>query len=179
MVTIEELYSDYAADVYRFALWLSGDQMEAEDITSETFVRIWGRIGSIKLETLKGYILKTARNIYLGRRRKGKRLTVLHESQADPGKGPEAATEMRQKLDTVWICLQEQPECDRSALLLRAYYALSYAEIGRILEISEVHARVKVHRVRKQLLLGLDHSSADMHTESSTIRERRGHEGNP
>jgi sigma-70-like protein len=36
-----ELYARYAQDVYRFALYLSGDRHEAEDITSETFVRAW------------------------------------------------------------------------------------------------------------------------------------------
>ncbi|MGD8730926.1 MAG: sigma-70 family RNA polymerase sigma factor [Anaerolineales bacterium] len=174
MLTFEGLYSEYADDVYRFVLWLSSDQMEAEDVTSETFVRVWGHLRSIELETLKGYLLKTARNIYLGRRRKDQRQTVLLESQVDPSKEPEAVVETRRIIDEVWAHLQEQPECDRSALLLRAYYELSYAEIGRILDISEVNARVKVHRVRKQLLLqGLGGRSTDQKEADSenTLKE--------
>jgi DNA-directed RNA polymerase specialized sigma24 family protein len=34
------LYTKYAQDVYHFALYLSGERGEAEDITSETFVRV-------------------------------------------------------------------------------------------------------------------------------------------
>ena len=34
------LYESYVKDVYRFALWLAGDRSEAEDITSETFIRL-------------------------------------------------------------------------------------------------------------------------------------------
>jgi RNA polymerase sigma-70 factor (ECF subfamily) len=41
METLEfgRLYERYARDVMRFALYLTGSRAEAEDITSETFVR--------------------------------------------------------------------------------------------------------------------------------------------
>src|SRR5580765_1119334 len=52
-----ELYARYAQDVYRFALYLSGDRHEAEDITSETFVRAWTATVPIRTETVKGYLL--------------------------------------------------------------------------------------------------------------------------
>jgi DNA-directed RNA polymerase specialized sigma24 family protein len=38
---LHELYSRYAADVRRFALYLCGDEALADDITSETFLRAW------------------------------------------------------------------------------------------------------------------------------------------
>ena len=50
MLTFKDLYEDYAADVYRFSLWLAGDSFEAEDITSETFVRAWVRIHTIRTD---------------------------------------------------------------------------------------------------------------------------------
>ena len=40
MTDFEQLYERHARDVYRFALYLSGDRAVAEDITSETFVRV-------------------------------------------------------------------------------------------------------------------------------------------
>lgn len=53
MLTFAELYTQYANDVYRFALWLSRDALEAEDITAETFVKVWGRLGSVRMETVR------------------------------------------------------------------------------------------------------------------------------
>ena len=41
MLNFQDLYESYASDVYRFAYWLTGDRPEAEDITSETFIRAW------------------------------------------------------------------------------------------------------------------------------------------
>ena len=41
MLTFQDLYETQAAEVFRFAFWLSGDYAEAEDITSETLIRAW------------------------------------------------------------------------------------------------------------------------------------------
>ncbi|MCA9927507.1 MAG: hypothetical protein KC419_03475, partial [Anaerolineales bacterium] len=50
MLNFQALYESYAADVYRFALWLAGDRLEAEDITSETFIRAWTHRSPIRTE---------------------------------------------------------------------------------------------------------------------------------
>src|SRR4051812_47397772 len=39
---LEEFYRRYAPDVHRFSMFLSGSRAWADDLTSETFVRIWG-----------------------------------------------------------------------------------------------------------------------------------------
>lgn len=48
MIEFEALYRRYAADVYRFALYLTGNPTRAEDIVSETFVRVWGASDRIR-----------------------------------------------------------------------------------------------------------------------------------
>ena len=40
-VDFETLYRRYAADVYRFALFLTGRPEQADDIAAQTFVRAW------------------------------------------------------------------------------------------------------------------------------------------
>lgn len=41
MIDFSELYRTYAGDVHRFVLFLSGDPALADDILSETFIRLW------------------------------------------------------------------------------------------------------------------------------------------
>lgn len=53
MTEFQEIYRRYAQDVFRFALYLSGDQALAEDIASETFVRLWTSDEAIRLQTVK------------------------------------------------------------------------------------------------------------------------------
>lgn len=45
-----DLHARDAADVYRFALWLGGSPAEAEDVTSETFMRAWAGRDKIRTE---------------------------------------------------------------------------------------------------------------------------------
>ena len=52
MLSFEELYKRNVGEVYRFAYWLVGDHIEAEDVTSETFIRAWTRRTTIRTETL-------------------------------------------------------------------------------------------------------------------------------
>jgi RNA polymerase sigma-70 factor (ECF subfamily) len=69
MLTFERVYRTYALDVFRFALWMTGDPAQADDITSETFVRAWTKREKIRTETLKAYLLAIARNFHLEEQR--------------------------------------------------------------------------------------------------------------
>ena len=65
MTRFHELYEKYSRDVYRFALYLSGDPALADDVTSETFVRVWSSPEPVRLATVKAYLLSIARNLWL------------------------------------------------------------------------------------------------------------------
>jgi RNA polymerase sigma-70 factor (ECF subfamily) len=52
-----ELYGAYARDVYRFALYLSGDSALAQDITSETFLRVWLAKDPVRAGSVKAWLL--------------------------------------------------------------------------------------------------------------------------
>lgn len=145
------LYRAYAKDVHRFALFLSGDPALADDIVSETFIRVWKARARVDLTTVKAYLFAVARNFFLQQRRQAKRTTSLDDQMADSGPGPHARADARDELRAVLVALQALPEVDRSALLMRADAAMPYEEIARTLGISESAAKVKVHRSRLKL----------------------------
>lgn len=152
MLTFQELYESYAVEIYRFALWLAGDRFEAEDVTSETFIRAWTHNHQIRTETLKAYLFTIARNVYLGRQRKKKRHVALIDVHPDPAPAPDDVVESQLELQRVQRFLQTLPEIDRAAFVLRVQHDLPYAEIARVLGLSLAASKVKVHRVRKKLL---------------------------
>ncbi len=145
------LYERHAADVNRFALYLSGDVSMAEDITSETFVRAWTGPARIRSATVKAYLFTIARNLYLHSLRKNRRHTELDDRLPDPAPDAQMRADHREELDRVLSGLQQLPEVDRAALLMRAQQELSFREIAAILGITSVAARVKVHRARLKL----------------------------
>jgi len=153
MLSFDELYKTQAADVHRFVLWLSGDAFVAADITSETFVRAWGRRAVIRTETLRAYLFTIARNIYLEHHRYQEAHLPLSDVHIDPKPDPAQQAAANAKLQRVREFLTTVPEVDRAAFILRVQQELPYAEIARVLGLSLSAAKVKVHRVRKRLLL--------------------------
>ncbi len=151
MLTFEELYIAYSPDVYRFANWLSGNANDAEDITAETFARAWMNFAIIRTETLKAYLFTIARNIYLESLRKNRDHDLLKETHPDLHPTLEKVLETQSELDQIRNTLMTLAEVDRSAFVMRVQYDLPYAEIARVLQLSENTTKVKVHRVRKML----------------------------
>ena len=152
MNELEALYREHARDVFRFALFLSGDAALAEDIVSETFIRLWHARARVDLTTVRGYLFVIARNLFLQDRRQRRPVALLDETAADARPGPEARALARGELRATLAALQELPEIDRAALLMRAEDALPYEEIARVLDIPVATARVKVHRARLALV---------------------------
>jgi len=151
-MTFEQMYQAHYQDVFRFALWLTRDQSDAEDVASETFVRAWARRGRLRTETLKAYLLAISRNVAFDRRKTARNHEGLSPRHADDSPDPQRLAASREELDVITAALGQMPETDRTALILRSEHDLPYAEIARVLEISEGAARVKVHRVRRRLL---------------------------
>ena len=153
MLSFLDLYESYATEVYRFALWLTGDSFDAEDITSETLIRAWLHNSTIRTETLKAYLFTIARNVHLKQQRKRKHQVLLEDAHPDPAPGPEKVIDSHLELMRVRNALQSLQEVDRTAFILRVQHELPYAEIARILGLSLTATKVKVHRVRKMLLV--------------------------
>ena len=151
MIDFEALYKHHARDIYRFALYLCGNHAEAEDITSETFVRAWNASGEIRAVTAKSYLFAIARNGYLEGLRRRARHTELDENLADSSANPHADAERRIELNRVLGALQQLPEMDRTVMLLRVQGEWSYQEIADAVGLSLPAVKVKIHRARLRL----------------------------
>jgi RNA polymerase sigma-70 factor (ECF subfamily) len=152
MTDFHSLYQSYAPQVQRFALFLCGDAMLADDITSETFVRAWTSRGKIREATVKAYLFTIARNLYRDHLRRNRRFQDLEESLPDTSPGLETQTEHKAELGAVMAALQELAEVDRAALLMRVQEEMSYEEIAQTLNMPVTTVKVKVHRARLKLM---------------------------
>jgi RNA polymerase sigma-70 factor (ECF subfamily) len=146
-----ELYERYSKDVYRFAVYLTGDVALAEDVTSETFIRVWSSPEPVRLATVKAYLLTIARNLCTMEYRRTAKQRVLDETAPDPARSAADVASAREQLDRVLGALHDFPEVDRAALLMRAEGGLSYEEIAAALGLPISTVKVKVHRTRLKL----------------------------
>jgi RNA polymerase sigma-70 factor (ECF subfamily) len=150
-MTFEQLYRNFFPDVHRFALYLTGNAAEAEDIAAETFVRAWAADAPLKAHSLRAYLFSIARNLHRHGRRRGLRLAAFRRQAQDEPPGLERELAGRSEVQATLAALQALPEADRAALLMRAFHDLPYEEIAATLGISAAAARVKVHRAREAL----------------------------
>jgi RNA polymerase sigma-70 factor (ECF subfamily) len=98
MIDFSSLYQAYARDVHRFTTLLSGDPALADDVVSETFIRLWSARARVDLTTVKSYLLTIARNLVLHERRHLRRLAALDDGAADAAPGPEEQLRSRREL---------------------------------------------------------------------------------
>src|SRR5215472_6149367 len=152
MIDIESLYERYAGDVRRFALYLCGDVVMADEITSDTFMRAWMAADRIRQPTVRGYLFTIARNAYTDLLRRAARHTQLDENMPDTRISAQTQMEQSAEVRAVLAALQQLPEMERTVLLMRTLDEMPYEEIAETLGISVVTAKVKDHRARVKLM---------------------------
>ncbi len=148
---LHDLYSRYAADVHRFALYLCGDAALADDLTSETFLRAWTSASPIREATVKAYLFTIVRHLYLSEIGRSSRHVELSDLIPSSSPGQHEQLESGTALRTVLRLLKNLPEIERAALLMRTQDGMAYEEIAQVLKISIANAKVKVHRARLKL----------------------------
>jgi RNA polymerase sigma-70 factor (ECF subfamily) len=165
MDQFETLYRQHASAVFRFTWGLCGNRSCAEDLVSETFVRLLTKTPRIRTRTALAYLLAVARNTYLnGQRRRNREVELSDEiasPQSDPAGRLDDRIDDRARLETILVALGDLPEGERAALLLRIDHELPYEEIAAALDISVGAAKVRVHRARLKLAGALEKSGGN------------------
>ena len=151
-VTFAAIYEQYAEEVYRFALYLSGNRALAEDLAAETFSRAWVAWDRIRVGTVKAYLLMVTRNLYRDLLRKRPEVPLGEEwSPADTAPDPESAAIARSELDAVLAALRALPETERSVLLMATVGNVPYDAIAVAFGITPAAVKVRVYRARVKL----------------------------
>jgi RNA polymerase sigma-70 factor (ECF subfamily) len=145
--TFQDIYDAYSADVWRFSRYLTGSDEEADEITSETFVRAWTASAPVRAATAKSYLLAIARNLAMDARRRRKRFEPASEAMVSGASNPEQQLELRQVLDAV----RELPEQLSEPLLMHAAGGLSYEEIAQVLAAPLSTVKIRIYRARLRL----------------------------
>ena len=148
-----DLYDTHAHDVHRFALFLSGNEALADDLTAETFARALLGREDLRLGTVRAYLLAIARNLYRDHCRREWRHVPLSDApdRADRAPGAETTTHHRERLRVVLEAMAQLPVNEREALVLAVDRELPYEQIAAIVGASATAVKVRVHRARQRL----------------------------
>ena len=154
-MSFEELYRRYYPDVYRFALFLTGDPFRAEDLAADTFVRAWSARGRIRQPTVRAYLLTITRNLHrdeLRKRLAGPVEVPLERPILDRRAPVDVQADAAAEVRSVRERLRRVAAGDRRALLLYSMRELPYRDIARLLGITVGAVKSRIFRARDALL---------------------------
>lgn len=152
-----EVYAAWSPLLFRIVYRMTGRREAAEEIVQETFIKYFERQEILPTdEGLKYWLIRVARNLTLNHeKRKGRERRALervfHEPAPRSEKGAlEQLTDAEASSD-VQKALVLLPETLRTVLILKEYAGFAYAEIGKLLSITEGNVKVRVFRARARL----------------------------
>lgn len=162
MEPLEDVYQQYADQVKRFLVCLTGDLALAEELTQETFyqaVKTFSRFdGSCKTSVWLCQIAKHCWYDHLKRQRRhpAVSLEALSQTGEEPAAGagealPEISLLRRDTYVSIHKAIHGLREPYREIFLLRALSELSFREIGEIFGRTENWARVTYYRAKTML----------------------------
>ena len=156
MPSWDELVRQHADRVYRLAYRLSGNQHDAEDLTQETFIRVFRSLQNYQPGTFEGWLHRITTNLFLDMvRRRGRiRMEALPEDyDRVPAEGPtpEQIYHDSRLGPDLQAALDSLPAEFRAAVVLCDIEGLSYEEIGATLGVKLGTVRSRIHRGRQAL----------------------------
>lgn len=151
-------YQSHAPAVLAFLQHRLGRHEDAEDLLQETFVRAI-RSGSFDGDNLRAYLLRTAHNLWVNRRRRPQ-LVVPAAGQGEAPFADVPVEAASPEQEASWRAFREElrrvlaglSEPHRRAFELGALEQRSYGEIAQITGWSLAQVKVNLYRARKRVI---------------------------
>ena len=142
--------------LFRLALRITLDSAEAEDVTSDTLIKVWNKREELRgFESIEAYCMTVCRNLALDRHEKKEAQNLSLEANeidaADNSFTPDEQLERDEKLRKVHELFNQLPERQRTIMQLRDIEEKSYREIATIMGVSEEVVKVTLFRARQAI----------------------------
>jgi RNA polymerase sigma-70 factor (ECF subfamily) len=163
--SLEAFGLEYLDSLYRYALVLTRQRTEAEDLVQETYVRALQAYSRLREDSnVKGWLFTILRNQWLNELRRRRTRPQVDEVDSDTqvvdglhGKFPDAQMALEGKEDAIRVrtAIGKLPSEFQEALILREFEELSYQEIATVLNcpVGTVMSRLGRARAKLRTLL--------------------------
>ena len=152
-------FNEYLDGLFGYALVLSRNRTEAEDLVQETCLRALRAIDGLREHSnVKGWLFTILRNIWLNKLRRTRFVQIELGADtndvsdpADAAQNPHAAYASGVEQERVRAAIQQLPLAFREVVLLREYEELSYQEIAALLDCPPGTVMSRLARARSKL----------------------------
>ena len=152
-MNFEKLAYSVKDKLYRFALRITGDSVEAQDVVQEVFIKVWNRRDEMaEVQNQEAYCMTLTRNLSLDKiKSKHRKTAEIGDALqiSDLNSTPYEVTEKNDALNRIRKWMNELPEKQRLTMYLRDIEGMPYDEIADSLEITLAQVKVNLHRARQ------------------------------
>jgi RNA polymerase sigma factor (sigma-70 family) len=151
-MNFEALTKSVKNKLYRFALRITGDNAEAEDVVQEVFIKAWQRQEDLpNIQNVEAWCMTLTKNLSLDKlRSKHRRTEEIGETLqlTDSQSTPYETVAGNDTIEKIRNWMKDLPENQRLTMHLRDIEDRTYEEISTILEMPLPQVKVNLHRAR-------------------------------
>jgi RNA polymerase sigma-70 factor, ECF subfamily len=167
--SMDVLNGEHISRLYSYALVLTRNHADAEDLVQETYVRAIPAMGRLRPESnIKGWLFRILRNVWFNQRRRlrnGPQMvqpaleSSSPDNMVDPGKDSYEIYASKMEQRRVRAALQGLSTGSREIIQLREFEELSYQEIASLLDCPPGTVMSRLARARSKLRVLLSSTS--------------------
>jgi RNA polymerase sigma factor (sigma-70 family) len=155
-IAFKKIYDQYAAMVLHLCRgFMKGDRDLANDLAQDVFVNVWNALPGYRAEaSYKTWIYRITVNTCLLQIRKAKnRIKVPIEDVGPLVESEHTRTDDNERM--LYQAIGQLDEVDR-LIIMMVLEQVEYEEIARVMGITENNLRVKIHRIKGKLKIGIE-----------------------
>jgi RNA polymerase sigma-70 factor (ECF subfamily) len=161
----DDLVRRYERKVYNFAYRLCGNYDEANDVASETFLRVYNALPNFRGDaSFITWLFRIITNVYLDERKRQRARphqsleeiieleeTTVSRQIEDPSPTPAQRVEGRERAELLQAAIQSLPDYQRAMIAMYHSENRSYEEIAEILDLPIGTVKSRLNRARLSL----------------------------
>lgn len=152
----EKIINEHYPRLHRsISAYLSGSQIDAEDILQETFLKAWKNIDGFEgASNIYTWLYSIARNLCIDEFRKRKHENKISNRPVEEFtlvSDTSREEDEREDVNILKKAIESLPEIFRSVVIMKSIDGLTYPEISEITGINEQTLKNRMFRAKKQL----------------------------
>jgi RNA polymerase sigma-70 factor, ECF subfamily len=161
----DDLIRKYEKKVYNFAFRLCGNYDEANDVASETFVRVYNALPNFRGDSrFITWLFRIITNVYLDEKKRQRARpqqsleemieleeTAVQRQIEDPSLTPQQTVELSERYDLLQAAINSLPDYQRMMIVMYHTENRSYEEIAEVLDLPIGTVKSRLNRARLSL----------------------------
>lgn len=149
-----ELLEIYYADIFAYLRRICGSRQDAEDLTQETFLKVWSSLSSFRGRSrFSTWLHSIAHNTYIDWQRRYKsnepRMDQWWRECVDEDPGPFTNIARRQMAERLYGAVDKLDDAKKHVVHLHYYQGLSLRETAKVLNISTSTVKYRLREALK------------------------------